>query len=76
MVNADFVLNPVSGKESNAWILNWIYPKILITAYISLAFFFFFAKTSELYTLPSAPATFSAVYPRALLSSGLGHLYN
>ena len=75
MVNADFVLNPVTGKESNAWILNWIYPKILITAYISLAFFSF-AKTSELYTLPSAPATFSAVYPRALISSGLGHLYN
>ena len=40
MVNADFVLNPVAGKESNTWILNWMYPKILITAYISLAFFF------------------------------------
>ena len=50
MVNADFVLNPVTGKESNAWILNWIYPKILITAYISLAFFFLLRKPLS-YTL-------------------------
>ena len=34
MVNADFALNPVTGKDSKAWVLNWIYPKMLITAYI------------------------------------------
>ena len=50
MVNADFVLNSVAGKESNTWILNWMYPKILITAYISLAFFFLLRKPLS-YTL-------------------------
>ena len=34
----------------------------LITPYINLTFFFSFAKTSRLYTLPSVQATFSAVY--------------
>lgn len=59
----DFSLNPLTGKGSNAWVLNWIYMKILITSHINLAFFFSFAKTSRLYTLlPSVPATFFAVY--------------
>ena len=51
MVNADFVLNPVTGKESNTRILNWIYPKILITTYSSLGFFFFFLQKPLSYTL-------------------------
>ena len=75
MVNTEFALNPVTGKELNAWVLNWIYPKMLITAYINLTFFSF-AKTAQLFTLPSAPATFSAVHPRASHLSGLRQRYN
>ena len=62
-MNAGFALNLVTGKGSNVWVLNGIYLKMLITTYINHAFFSS-AKTSQLYTLPSAPATFSAIYPK------------
>ena len=39
-VNADFALNPVNGKGSNAWVLNWIYPEMLINRLASLFFFY------------------------------------
>ena len=54
-MNAGFALSLVTGKGSNVWVLNGIYLKMLITTYINHAFFFL---------LPSAPATFSAVYPK------------
>ena len=33
-VNADSALNQVTGKGSNAWVVNWIYPKRLLAAFI------------------------------------------
>ena len=75
IVNADSALNSVTGKGSNARVLNWIYPKMLITAYINLAFFFFCLNLSVIHSAICACYIFCRI-SKGLFFSGLRHRCN
>ena len=76
MMNAGFALNLVTGKGSNAWVLNGIYLKMLITTYINHAFFFLLLKPLSYILCHLRLLHFLPYIQRALLLSGLRHCYN
>ena len=75
IVNADSALNSVTGKGSNARVLNWIYPKMLITAYINLAFFSFCLNLSVIHSA-ICPCYIFCRISKGLFFSGLRHRCN